>query len=144
MDVSTLALVLLLGSLVVAVWYALRWLRMRRQGGVSVALRWDPDRERSGWHLGIGRYRGEEFLWYRVWSLRTGPDRVYPRESLRIAGRRDPVGSESYAVPAGSAVLRCETTDRGSVEIAMGPGALTGFLSWLESSPPGRRVPRAS
>jgi hypothetical protein len=26
----------------------------------------------------------------------------------------------------------------------MAPGALTGFLSWLESAPPGHQIPRAS
>ncbi|WP_019812923.1 DUF2550 domain-containing protein [Saccharomonospora saliphila] len=144
MDVTTAILVLLLALLAVAVWYTLRWVRMRRLGGVSVALRWNPDRARSGWHLGIGRYQGEEFVWYRVWSLRTGPDRVFHREALSIAGRRAPVGTESYAVPTGSAVLRCDTEHQGPIELAMGPGALTGFLSWLESAPPGRRVPRAS
>ncbi|PXY20958.1 DUF2550 domain-containing protein [Prauserella muralis] len=144
MEIALLVLALLLVLFGVAVWYALRWVRMRRFGGVSVALRWQPDRERSGWHLGIGRYRGEEFVWYRVWSLRTGPDRVFRRETLQIADRRDPIGTESYAVPAGATVLRCESRDQEPIEIAMGPGALTGFLSWLESAPPGRRIPRAS
>ncbi|MCC5697686.1 DUF2550 domain-containing protein [Klebsiella pneumoniae] len=30
------------------------------------------------------------------------------------------------------------------LELAMGRDALTGFLSWLESAPPGRSVPWAS
>ncbi|WP_199432745.1 DUF2550 domain-containing protein [Qaidamihabitans albus] len=144
MDIALVLLAVLLVLLVVAAWYSLRWVRMRRLGGVSVALRWQPDRDRSGWHLGIGRYHGEEFVWYRVWSLRTGPDRVFHREELEITDRRDPIGTESYAVPAGSTVLRCESIAQEAIEIAMGPGALTGFLSWLESAPPGRRVPRAS
>ncbi|SFO93155.1 Protein of unknown function [Amycolatopsis arida] len=144
MDVALVVLALLLALLVVAVWYVLRWQRMRRFGGVSVALRWQPDKERSGWHLGIGRYRGEEFVWYRVWSLRSGPDRVFSRDSLQIADRRDPIGTESYAVPSGATVLRCESDRQEAIEIAMGPDALTGFLSWLESAPPGRRIPRAS
>lgn len=143
MNAAIVVTALLLVLLVVAGWYALRWVRMRRLGGVSVALRWRPDRERSGWHLGIGRYRGEQFVWYRVWSLRTGPDRVFAREGLEIADRRDPIGTESYAVPAGATVLRCEPAGGEPVEIAMGPDALTGFLSWLESAPPGRRIPRA-
>lgn len=144
MEVTLVVVTLLVLLLAVGLWYALRWVRMRRLGGVSVALRWRPDNARAGWHLGIGRYRGEEFVWYRVWSLRTGPDRVFTRESLEIADRRDPIGTESYAVPAGSTVLRCESDRQEAIEIAMGPGALTGFLSWLESAPPGRRVPRAS
>lgn len=144
MEIAVVALVLLLGLVVIAVWYGLRWVRMRRNGGVSVALRWNPDNARAGWHLGIGRYEGEVFAWYRVWSLRTGPDRVFQRETLMIADRRDPAGTEAYAVPADASVLRCESVGREPIEIAMGPGALTGFLSWLESAPPGRRLPRAS
>ncbi|WP_037320063.1 DUF2550 domain-containing protein [Amycolatopsis orientalis] len=129
---------------VVVAWYSLRWVRMRRGGGVSVALRWRPDEARSSWHLGLGRYEGEQFVWFRVWSLRTGPDRVFERVSMEIADRRDPSGTEAYAVPEGSIVLRCESATQEAIEIAMGPGALTGFLSWLESAPPGRRLPRAS
>ncbi len=129
---------------VLAAWYSLRWVRMRRGGGVSVALRWRPDEARSSWHLGLGRYEGDEFVWFRVWSLRTGPDRVFQRASMEIADRRDPSGTEAYAVPDGSIVLRCESATQEAIEIAMGPGALTGFLSWLESAPPGRRLPRAS
>ncbi|KZB83879.1 DUF2550 domain-containing protein [Amycolatopsis regifaucium] len=129
---------------VLAAWYSLRWVRMRRGGGVSVALRWRPDEARSSWHLGLGRYEGEQFVWFRVWSLRTGPDRVFERVSMEVADRRDPSGTEAYAVPEGSIVLRCESATQEAIEIAMGPGALTGFLSWLESAPPGRRLPRAS
>ncbi len=129
---------------VVVAWYSLRWVRMRRGGGVSVALRWRPDEARSSWHLGLGRYEGDEFVWFRVWSLRTGPDRVFQRASMEIADRRDPSGTEAYAVPEGSIVLRCESATQEAIEIAMGPGALTGFLSWLESAPPGTRLPRAS
>lgn len=144
MAITLVVLGLLLVLVVVALWYSLRWVRMRRGGGVSVALRWSPDSARAGWHLGLGRYEGESFAWYRVWSLRSGPDRVFERDALEIADRRDPSGSEAYAVPAGSTVLRCESDTQEAIEIAMGPGALTGFLSWLESAPPGHRIRRAS
>ncbi|GAA5156302.1 MULTISPECIES: DUF2550 domain-containing protein [Amycolatopsis] len=144
MEIAVVVLVLLLALVVLAAWYGLRWVRMRRGGGVSVALRWDPDNARAGWHLGMARYEAEVFAWYRVWSLRTGPDRVFERETLMIADRRDPAGTEAYAVPADATVLRCESEGHEPIEIAMGPGALTGFLSWLESAPPGRRLPRAS
>ncbi|HJQ48054.1 MAG TPA: DUF2550 domain-containing protein [Amycolatopsis sp.] len=144
MELAVVVVCLLLALAVLAVWYVLRWARMRRAGGVSVALRWNPDNARAGWHLGIGRYEGEVFAWYRVWSLRNGPDRVFERGVLEIADRRDPAGTEAYAVPADSSVLRCVSDGTGPIEIAMGPGALTGFLSWLESAPPGRSVRRAS
>lgn len=143
MAITLVLLVILLVAILVVMWYVLRWIRMRRNSGVSVALRWQPENTRSGWHLGVGRYAGERFVWYRVWSLRSGPSRVLHRERLWIVERREPVGTESYAVPAGSLVLCCSIGDGESLEVAMGPDALTGFMSWLESAPPGRRLPRA-
>ncbi len=132
-----LAAVLVVGSL------AWRRVRLVRQGGIDVALRLRPDQEASRWHLGIARYHGEEFVWYRVTSLRSGPTTVVRRGSLNIVGRREPAGSEAYAMPAGATVLCCRDQD-GAVELAMTPDALTGFLSWLESAPPGSAIPWAS
>nr|WP_308204006.1 DUF2550 domain-containing protein [Goodfellowiella coeruleoviolacea] len=122
---------------------AWRRLRLLREGGVHVALRQRLDDSGRGWHLGVGRYRGDEFVWFRVLSLGSGPNQVIRRDGLEIATRREPTGPETYAMPTASTVLRCRATT-GEVEIAMGPDALTGFLSWLEAAPPGRSVPWAS
>lgn len=135
--VALLAVVLLLGLL------AWRRVRLIRRGGVDVALRAHPDQSASRWHLGVARYRGEEFAWYRLSSLRSGPNTVVRRGTLAIVTRRTPTGSETYAMPAGATVLRCRNLD-SDLELAMTPDALTGFLSWLESSPPGRTVTWAS
>lgn len=121
-------------------------MRALRSGGVHAALRTRLDDSGKGWHLGVGRYQGDEFVWFRVLSLRPGADRVIHRSSLEIADRRDPSGSELYSMPPSSRVLRFRARVSGAepdVEIAMGPDALTGFLSWLESAPPGR-LPWAS
>ena len=48
------------------------------------------------------------------------PARTLSRRELQVIGRRQPSGAESWAVQA---------------------GAVTGFLSWLESAPPGFTVP---
>ncbi|RKT85677.1 Protein of unknown function [Saccharopolyspora antimicrobica] len=130
---------LLLAALIVA---GLAWRRLRelRVGGIDVALRASKDGGR-GWHLGVAHYRGEEFTWYRVLSLRSGPNWVINRRDVEIARRREPTVSEAYAMPAGSTVLDLTGPD---LELAMGRDALTGFLSWLESAPPGRSVPWAS
>jgi hypothetical protein len=130
----------LIALAVVLACYALRRFRLLREGGIHVALRRRIDDSGRGWHFGVGRYRGDEFVWYRVLGMRSGPDQVIPRGGLEIGDRRTPSGPESYAIPANSTVLRC--TDKiGELELAMGQDALTGFLSWLESSPPGSVVP---
>ncbi|MBV8933788.1 MAG: DUF2550 domain-containing protein [Kutzneria sp.] len=135
--------VLILVAVVVGL-LAWRRLRLLREGGVHVAVRTHRNGNGRGWHLGVGRYQGDEFVWYRVLSVRPGPDRVIRREGLEIADRREPTSPETYSMPLGSVVLCCRDDDGGEIEIAMGVDAMTGFLSWLESSPPGRSVPWAS
>jgi hypothetical protein len=137
------AAVLLLLALV-----ALRRLQQLRRGGVDVAMRRarpvdaappDPSPSASddqrGWHSGIARYRGDQFRWYRVSGLRSGPNVVLDRFEVEIVDRRPPRPTELH--PPGATVLRCRTST-GVYELAMGADVLTGFASWLESSPPGR------
>jgi hypothetical protein len=125
------------------VWVAWRRIRKLRAGGIDVALRARTDDSARGWHWGIAHYRGEELAWYRVLSLRSGPHWVFNRGELEIGKRREPSFAEGYTMPTGATVL--VLTGLGpTMEVAMGPDALTGFLSWLESAPPGRSTPWAS
>lgn len=132
------AAVLLLLALV-----ALRRIQQLRRGGVDVALRRAPAadappsaaEDQRGWHSGIARYRGDQFRWYRVSGLRSGPNVVLDRLDVEIVDRRPPRATELH-VP-GATVLRCRTPS-GTYELAMGADVLTGFSSWLESTPPGR------
>ena len=60
---------------------------------------------------------------------------VLHRTRLEITDRRAPVAGEMH--PSGSTVLTCR--DGGDIwELAIRADALTGFSSWLESTPPGR------
>lgn len=140
--VAGIGLVLLVAAAVV---WLLAWRRMRelRAGGIDVALRSRRDERGRGWHLGIAHYRGEDFVWYRVLSLRSGPNCVLNRSQVEITARREPSMAEAYAMPPGATVLELADVDR-IVELAMDSDALTGFLSWLESAPPGKSVPWAS
>lgn len=137
MGIAEIVGLALLAVAVLLVLLAYRRIRLVRGGGIDVALRTRRVEDGRGWHLGVARYRGDQFAWYRVSSLRSGPDRVLHREHLVVLDRRDPTLPESYAVPPGSVVLRCRMAD-GDLELAMGRGTVTGFLSWLESAPPGR------
>lgn len=140
--VEIVGLVLLAGALFVVV-RAGRRFRWVRQGGIDVALRVRPGDGPRGWQLGVGRYRGGVFSWFRLASLRSGPDQVLDRDRLEVVERRTPTVPESYAMPSGAVVLRCRT-DGGELELAMRQDTLTGFLSWLESAPPGRGTPWVS
>jgi len=137
-----LVLVLLLAALGVVL-AVRRRLRELRAGGIDVALRLRADGSGRGWHLGVAHYRGEEFTWYRVLSMRSGPNWVVNRRDVEIATRREPSTAEVYALPQASTVLHL-TGPNEQLEVAMGADALTGFLSWLESAPPGRSAPWAS
>jgi hypothetical protein len=137
-----IGLALLGGTLIIAS-LAFRRLRLMRQGGVDVALRLRPNDAGRGWHQGVGRYQGDVFAWFRVSSLRAGPDRVLGRKQLEIVERRGLTLPESYAMPSGSVVLRCWTGVE-ELELAMRQDTLTGFLSWLESAPPSTERPWAS
>jgi hypothetical protein len=129
--------VLLLAVLALAVALLVRRMQLLRGGGVDVSLRRRVVRGATGWHVGVGRYRGDELCWFRLTSLWPGPTVVVDRTLLEIVDRRVPTEAEVDAIPAAGIVLRCRTPAR-TVELAMAPGVLTGFLAWLEATPPGR------
>jgi hypothetical protein len=86
-DISVVVGTVLVLVLVVLGYLTLRRLRALRSGGVHAALRTRLDPTGKGWHLGVGRYHGDEFVWFRVLSLRPGPDRVLHRSGLDAALR---------------------------------------------------------
>ncbi len=107
-----------------------------RSGATS---RWG--RGRRGWVLGLGRYSGGVLEFFRIFSLSPRPMHVLERGDLAYDGQRSPSGDEAHSLYAGHVVVSCHSTS-GEFDLAMAPEAVTGFLSWLEASPPGRG-PRA-
>ena len=131
-----LAAIVVLAVLLVVALLLLRRIRVLRRGGVDVALREArPAEDPRGWHSGLARYRGDEFRWYRISGLSSGANVVLDRTRLEIVDRRGALAGEMH--PAGSTVLSCREGGR-TWELAIGADALTGFSSWLESTPPGR------
>lgn len=129
------ALVVVLGVAVLALSYRLWKLR---QGGTAAIMRDIPAVGGHGWRHGVVRYRGGEAAFYRLSSLRLWPDRRLARRGVEIVGRRAPRGDEFDIMTHEIIVLelRDTTQDRRSgYEIALDKGALTAFLSWLESRP---------
>lgn len=135
------ALLALLVLITVAV--AVRRLRLLRGGGAEVVLRQLPAPAGRGWRHGVVRYDEDELVFYRVASLRPGADRRVRRRTLSVLERRSPEASEQDVVPPGATVLRL-SDERGVSEIALAGGTLTGFLAWMESSPPDRAERRSA
>ena len=141
------AAVLVLGLLGVALLVVRRRVLSRRGGTFECSLRLREGAHGKGWVLGIGRYAGDALEGYRVFSYSMRPRRALPRQGLHLVERREPTGIETFALLAGAVVVRLVDGDPGrdgasnrGVELAMSPESLTGFLSWVESAPPG--VPR--
>src|SRR5262245_6774222 len=133
--VGMVVLVVVLGVAVLALSYRLWKLR---QGGTAGIMRDIPAVGGHGWRHGVIRYREGEAGFYRLSSLRLWPDRRLSRRGLEIVSRRGPRGDE-YDIMTDEIVvleLRDTTTDRRrGYEMALDRGALTAFLSWLESRP---------
>lgn len=117
-----------------------RWIA-RNGGTFEFSVRVRSSRAGRGWMLGVGRYTGDDLEWFRVFSLALRPRFSYRRAELEYVGRREPEGMEAYSLYPGHIVVACRTP-AGSLEVAMSPEALTGFLAWLEAAPPGRRLAR--
>ncbi|MCV7229724.1 DUF2550 domain-containing protein [Mycolicibacterium komossense] len=128
-------LVSVLFLLVLALTYRLWKLR---QGGTAAILRDLPAVGGHGWRHGVIRYRGGEAVFYRLSSVRWWPDRRLSRRGIEIVSRRAPRGDEFDIMTHEITVLELRDTDpdrRLGYEMALDRGALTAFLSWLESRP---------
>ena len=124
----------LLAALVVVLLFARRAALGGGGGTIEVSVRIADRVPGRGWAPGFGRFAGDEFRWYRMFSFAFRPRHVLSRLDLAIVSRRPAEGPELLALPPGSRVLCCASTT-SQVEIAMTEGALTGFLSWLEAAP---------
>lgn len=132
-------LVLVAGLLLLSISLRRRWLS-REGGAVELSLRLRPKSQGRGWVLGVGRFVGDELQWFRVFSFSPRPRRTLSRRDLHVRGRRTPAGPETLAVPKGVEILELRS-GADKVEIALDAGAVTGFLAWLESRPPGATLP---
>jgi hypothetical protein len=136
---DALVAVVVLGLLALCLLALRRRVITRRGGTFDCSLRLREAQHGKGWVLGIGRYAGDALEWYRVFSYSTRPRRTFVRRQLRVVDRREPTGIEVYSLLNDAVIVSCLDAAR-RVELAMSPESLTGFLSWVESAPPG--IPR--
>lgn len=131
----TTVLLILLGGLVLALGVAFLLRRRFLLSGLGAVTMWLRPAGTPRWAVGVAWYGGDVLLWYRGLSLSVRPQGRFYRSELRVVSRRSP-GRDDLALPSDVVVLVC-TTAEGERELAMEPSTLTGFLSWLESAPPG-------
>jgi Protein of unknown function (DUF2550) len=116
-----------------------RFLLERGGGTVECGLR--SPAGRGTWHLGVVSYSGDELSWHDTLGVLLRPEQVFHRRQLTIVSRRQSLPSEAGTLGDENVVLEiCTETTDDHVELAMTEEALTGFLAWLEASPPGSHL----
>jgi hypothetical protein len=143
------AAVLVLVFLAAAVLASRRYLLERGGGTVECALR-SPAGSGS-WRLGVLAYQHDSLSWYGALGVLLRPEHEFHRRSLSVVSHRPAEPSEAVtlgterivvevAAAASPAVPGVESGPGEHVELAMTDQALTGFLAWLEASPPGSHL----
>ncbi|MGI9163781.1 MAG: DUF2550 domain-containing protein [Mycobacterium sp.] len=138
MSASMDIMVALVGALLLAVALLGYRLWTMRQGGTAALLRDVPAVGGHGWRHGVIRYRGDEASFFQLSSLRPWPDRRLSRRGLEIISRRPPRGDEVDIMTGDVVVIELKDAtgdQQRCYEMALDRGALTAFLSWLESRP---------
>ncbi|MEJ7635153.1 DUF2550 domain-containing protein [Aeromicrobium sp.] len=137
--VDSLAVILGLSVLLVVGLLVRRRVLARSGGTFEMSVNRHAEAQAKGWMLGLAVYRDTELEWFRAFSFSMRPTHRFTRGDVRIDRRREPVGHEVHAIHAGHVIVATENA-AGIRQFAMSANALTGLLSWLESSPPGQRV----
>jgi hypothetical protein len=121
-----------------------RYLLERSGGTVECSLRQPAGT--GAWRLGVLSYRHDALHWYGALGVLLRPEHIFHRRSLTVISRRPTDPTEVLTLGGDRIVVEISTkptTDASGsptgshVELAMTDQALTGFLAWLEASPPG-------
>lgn len=141
-----------------------RFLLERGGGTIECGLRRPAGR--GGWRLGVVSYQRDELYWYDALGVLLRPEQVFHRRTLTVLSRRPSLPSEASTLgpeqivveictspsaghpdpgaaagtPAAAVAAAGAESPDAHVELAMTEQALTGFLAWLEASPPGSHL----
>ena len=134
---------LILAVLAAAALATRRFLLERGGGTVECGLRRPAGQD--AWRLGVASYQGDELCWYDALGVLLRPEHVLHRRSLTVLSRRPSLSSEAATLGPQRVVVEVWTQQAAEsadehVELAMTEEALTGFLAWLEASPPGSHL----
>jgi hypothetical protein len=139
LDAVWLFAVLLLLAVLAAVALAVRRFLLERGGGtVECGLR--APAGQGTWRPGVASYHRDKLCWYGALGVLLRPEEIFPRRSLTVVSRRPSLAAEATALGPERIVVELCADQADHVELAMTSEALTGFLSWLEASPPGSHL----
>jgi hypothetical protein len=99
-----------------------------------------PDRSRKpgGWMLGVARYEEDRLEWFRIFTIDPRPGKVLQRANLDLIEWHQPSEPDIHSVLPGALVVRCSYGEE-LLDLAMTRSDYTGFVTWLESAPPGKQ-----
>lgn len=129
--VLSIVVVLLLAGVASASLYRFA---MLRRGGTPAILRVLPATGGQGWRHGLLRYGEDRLVFFKLTSLKLGPDATIRRRGIDVTARRGPVGDE-YDIMTDDIVVVGVHDTNGGYEMALDRGALAAFQSWVESRP---------
>ena len=141
------AAVLVLIVLAAAALASRRYLLERSGGTIECALRTPVGS--GAWRLGVLSYQHDSLSWHGALGVLLRPEREFHRRSLSVVSRRPADPSETVTLGADRIVVEVRVKPAADepaspsgelVELAMTDQALTGFLAWLEASPPGSHL----
>jgi hypothetical protein len=147
-DAAWIFAIVLVLILLAAVALAFRRYLLERNGGtVECALRCPAGS--GAWRLGVLSYQHDSLRWHGALGVLLRPEYVFYRRGLSVVSRRPADPSENVTLGTDRIVVEVSAKpsadDSGPVpdepvELAMTEQALTGFLAWLEASPPGSHL----
>jgi hypothetical protein len=94
-------------------------------------------------------YAHDSLQWHGALGILLSPEHTFHRRSLSVVSRRPVEPSEVVTLGEDRLVVEVAVKPPGDasgspasshVELAMTEQALTGFLAWLEASPPGSHL----
>jgi hypothetical protein len=141
--VAALGLLIVLAIAVIA---SRRYLLERSGGTVECALRRPAGQ--GAWRLGVLASQHDSLRWHGALGVLLRPEYTFHRRALSVVSRR-PADPEAAVLGPGRIVVGVSVGPAPdhpappggeSLELAMTDQALTGFLAWLEASPPGSHL----
>jgi hypothetical protein len=127
-----------------------RYLLERSGGTVDCALRRPAGT--GQWRLGVLSYARDSLRWYGALGVLLRPECEFHRRALSVSDRRPAEPAEVVSLGADRIVVSVAVkpspapgsseseSESEPIELAMTDQALTGFLAWLEASPPGSHL----